>query len=153
MTAETKYPIHFKNIVITAIIVIVAVVMFPGVACHQKSRQQVSSGDSAKNDTHSTTAYLDTAKNGIAQNDDPCGGTGGTGEIVSVGNKTITIKRNDGVKEIIKIGKQTKIKNSIDSLSESDLKTGYRVTVVVGLIDSDSRIASVILVCNETSQQ
>ena len=58
---------------------------------------------------------------------------GGTGKIISVGNNTITIKRNDdGSSQLINLTKQTTIKTSNGSVSASDLKTGESVTLVGG---------------------
>jgi len=61
-----------------------------------------------------------------------------------MGNNTITIKRNDGISQIIKLTDRTKIRTSMGPASESDLKTGDRVTVV---IDS-SETATLVLICN-----
>jgi len=85
-------------------------------------------------------------KNATTELPDPCGGTGGTGEIISLGNHAITIKRNDGAMELIKLGRKTKIKDARGALTETDLKVGYRVTVVVGL-EEDERLASAVMVC------
>lgn len=78
---------------------------------------------------------------------DPCRGSGGTGEIVGVAEHVITIKRNDGKQELIRIIEKTAIRSSAGAASESDLKIGDRVTVVVGLLEEDSQAASLILVC------
>ncbi len=77
------------------------------------------------------------------EGDDLCGGTGGTGQIVSKGNDTITIKRGDGVNKVIALTGKTTIKTSSGSASQSDLKIGDRVTVVI----DDSEAASLVLVC------
>jgi hypothetical protein len=79
---------------------------------------------------------------------DPCNGTGGTGQIVSIGNKLFTIMRNDGINQTINISDQTLIKNSRGALAVSDLKTGDRVTVVVMPNDDGIETATVVLVCN-----
>ena len=78
---------------------------------------------------------------------DPCRGSGGTGEIIGIAEHAITIKRNDGKKELIRIIDKTAIRSSEGAASESDLKIGDRVTVVVGLLEEDSQTASLILVC------
>lgn len=78
---------------------------------------------------------------------DPCRGSGGTGEIIGIAAHAITIKRNDGKKELIRIIDNTAIRSSEGAASESDLKIGDRVTVVVGLLEEDSQAASLILVC------
>jgi glycopeptide antibiotics resistance protein len=79
--------------------------------------------------------------------EDPCRGSGGTGEIVSIVEHAITIKRNDGKQELIRIIDKTDIRSSGGTGSEADLKIGDRVTVVVGLLAEDSQAASLILVC------
>src|SRR6266404_4590867 len=69
----------------------------------------------------------------IPQSGDLCGGTGGNGQIVSVGNNTFTLKRNDdGSKQIIHLTNQATIKTSTGSVSLSNLKAGERVTLVGG---------------------
>lgn len=80
----------------------------------------------------------------ILQGDDPCNGTGGTGQIIDVGTNSINIRRNDGVVQIIKFTNRTTIKNSMGPASKSDLKTGNRVTLVI----DETETASLILVCN-----
>jgi len=80
------------------------------------------------------------------QGDDPCNGTGGTGQITSVGNQSITIKRKDGVSQIIKLTIQTVIKNSTSTIPASELKMGQRVTLII----DETETASLVLVCNES---
>lgn len=82
--------------------------------------------------------------NEILQGNDPCNGTGGTGQIIEVANTSINIRRNDGVVQTIKFTNQTAIKNSMGAVSKSDLKIGNRVTLVI----DESETASFILVCN-----
>ncbi len=81
-----------------------------------------------------------------AQNGDLCAGTGGTGEIVNVGNHTITIKSKDGVIQTINLNSRTGIRNSAGSISESNLKIGDHVTVVI--LD-EHKTATTVLVCNK----
>lgn len=79
----------------------------------------------------------------FAQRGDLCGGTGGTGQIVSVGNHTMTIKRNDGVSQTLTLTDRTIIRTSAGPASASDLKVGDRVTVVV----YDGETATTVLQC------
>lgn len=79
---------------------------------------------------------------------DPCGGTGGTGQIMAIADHVITLKRKDGVIQYIKLVKQTIFKNPSGTASESDLKVGDRVTVIIGLIKEDDMMASAVLVCD-----
>jgi glycopeptide antibiotics resistance protein len=78
---------------------------------------------------------------------DLCGGTGGTGQIVAIGSHELTIKRNDGVMQTLKLTDHTVIKTPAGEASESDLKTGDRVTLVV----LDRSTASTVLVCDTPS--
>ena len=86
-------------------------------------------------------------RNNIASENDLCGGTGGTGQIIWKGNHSITIKRKDGIEEAIHLSSKTSIKNSSGDITEENLKMGDRVTVVVGLIPEDPQAASLVLVC------
>jgi glycopeptide antibiotics resistance protein len=74
----------------------------------------------------------------------PCGETQGTGEITSVTDRTLSIKRNDGSIETLVIPAGAIIETSAGKISSSDLRLGDRVTVVV----LDEVSASTILVCN-----
>ena len=80
----------------------------------------------------------------IPQSGDLCSGTGGTGQIVDMGNHTITIKRQDGVVQTISLTDRTTIRTSAGPASEADLKIGDHVTLVVDA----SETASTVLVCN-----
>src|SRR5919108_5650462 len=69
----------------------------------------------------------------IPQSGDLCGGTGGNGQIVSVGKNEFTMKRNDnGSDQIIHLTDRATIETSTGSASLSDLKIGYRVTLIGG---------------------
>jgi len=80
----------------------------------------------------------------IPQHGDLCGGTGGTGEIISMRDNAITIKRQDGVIQIITLTPQTDIRNSTGPISESGLKIGDHVTLVI----DGTKTASTVLVCS-----
>lgn len=87
--------------------------------------------------------------NGFPKSIDPCNGTGGIGQIVSVGTHSITIKRRDGVIQIIMLSDQTTIRNSVGSIAASNLKIGERVTLVVETKNQDGSMnATAVLVCN-----
>lgn len=83
-------------------------------------------------------------KDVMLQGDDPCNGTGGTGQIIEVGNNSINIRRNDGVIQTVKFTNSTTIKNSMGLVAKADLKIGNRVTLVI----DETETASLILVCN-----
>jgi hypothetical protein len=74
---------------------------------------------------------------------DLCGGTGGTGVIISTGNNAMAIKRRDGVIQNIKLTNHTIIKNSKGAINATLLKTNDHVTVVI----EDTETASLVLVC------
>jgi hypothetical protein len=85
----------------------------------------------------------------IPQSGDLCGGTGGNGQIVSVGNNEFTMKRNDdGSDQVVHLTGQATIKTSAGSASLSDLKAGYRVTLVGGPDPDGSFSAYMVVVCN-----
>lgn len=92
---------------------------------------------------------LDENQEGPApQTGDLCGGTGGTGQIVSKGDGTITIKSKRGTSEVIIITSRTDIRNSTGVISESGLNIGDHVTVV---IMGENKTATTVLVCSSTS--
>ena len=86
------------------------------------------------------------------QSEDLCGGTGGNGQIVSVGNNEFTMKRNDddGGNQVVHLSSQATIKTSAGPASLSDLKIGYRVTLVGGPNPDGSFTADTVVVCNGT---
>jgi len=77
------------------------------------------------------------------QSVDLCGGTGGTGRIVSMGDRTITIERNDGVTQTLTPTDRTTIRTAAGPAAAADLKIGDRVTVVV----YDGKTATTVLLC------
>jgi glycopeptide antibiotics resistance protein len=81
----------------------------------------------------------------IPQGGNLCGNTDGTGQIISKGYSVITIKRYDGVVQTISLTAETDIRNSTGTISESGLKIGDHVTLVV----HDHKTASIVLVCKE----
>jgi len=90
-----------------------------------------------------------TAPGEIPQSGDLCGGTGGNGQIVSVGNNEFTMKRNDdGSDQVVHLTGQATIKTSAGSASLSDLKIGYRITLVGGPNPDGSFTADTVVVCN-----
>ncbi len=89
----------------------------------------------------------------IPQSGDLCGGTGGKGQIVSVENNKILMKRNEGGNLIIHITNQTTIKtsNNPNSASESDLKPEDRITIGGKSNPDGSFNARVVVVCSDTA--
>ena len=74
---------------------------------------------------------------------DPCNGTMGTGQVISIADNTITIKRRDGKDEIVVLTEKTSIRNSGGPATKSILKVGDKVTVVI----DDSNTAMAVLIC------
>jgi len=89
------------------------------------------------------TNRLEQTKERVSQGVDPCNGTMGTGQIISIAENTITIKRRDGKDEIVVLTEKTSIRNSGGPITKSILKVGDRVTVVI----DDSNTAMAVLVC------
>lgn len=89
----------------------------------------------------------------ISQDRDLCNGTGGNGKIVSIGNKTFTIKRNnDGSNLIIHLSKQARIETSTGFISLSNLKKGDSVTLIGGPNKDGSFTADTVVVCSGTQK-
>src|ERR671937_311699 len=90
-----------------------------------------------------------TAPDEIPQSGDLCGGTGGNGQIVSVGNNEFTMKRNDnGSDQTVHLAGGATIKTSAGPASLPDLKIGFRVTLVGGPNPDGSFTADTVVVCN-----
>jgi glycopeptide antibiotics resistance protein len=89
------------------------------------------------------TNRLEQTKERVSQGVDPCNGTMGTGQIISIAENTITIKRRDGKDEIVVLTEKTDMRNSGGPITKSILKVGDRVTVVI----DDSNTAMAVLVC------
>jgi len=90
-----------------------------------------------------------TAPGEIPQSGDLCGGTGGKGQIISVGNNEFTMKRtDDGSDQVVHLTGQATIKTSAGSASLSDLKVGYRVTLAGHPNPDGSFTADIVVVCN-----
>jgi glycopeptide antibiotics resistance protein len=78
---------------------------------------------------------------------DLCGGTGGIGEIISAGNGTIMLMRNDGRSQVVRLSSGAEIRTPAGRASESDLRAGDRVTLVGDAQPDGSFDADVVLVC------
>lgn len=134
----------YKTIAIAAITVIAAA----AAALYAIYPKEYQRADFRVDTSSVQRGNMDSAKNKVLQNADPCNGTGGTGHIVSVGNKTITIKGKSGISQIINLTDKTTIRNSEGPMLASDLKAGDGVTVVI----DDSETAALVLVCNESAK-
>lgn len=84
----------------------------------------------------------------IPQSGDLCGGTGGKGQIVGVGNSDFTLKRYDnGSDQTIHLTGQATIDTSAGPITLSGLKIGDNVTLVGSPDPDGSFTANTVLVC------
>lgn len=91
------------------------------------------------------------SESAIPQTGDLCGGTGGNGQIISMGNNAFTLKRNDdGSNQIIHLTNKATIKTSTGFVSLSNLKKGERVTLIGGPNQDGSFTADTVLLCSAT---
>lgn len=74
---------------------------------------------------------------------DLCNGTPGTGQVIAIGENSFSIKRRDGVVQVIKLSKGTVIKNSKGVVDFNEIKLEDKVTLVI----DDTETASLILIC------
>lgn len=151
--AKKLHLMKSENVRIAAVlaIVVVAAALFYSAAAYQKGRLPLSFEQGPRTDR---SDHADKDKGGIPGTDDPCGGTGGVGQIVGTGSHAITVKTRDGSEQLIKLTDQTKIRNSAGALLASNLKIGNRVTIVTFESDQDgNKIATVVLVCNTPGQE
>jgi glycopeptide antibiotics resistance protein len=137
----------YKTIITTAIIIIATAVTILYVV-YPRGHQRVNSGVGTDSIQHDRVEG-EIPEIGDSQGNDPCNGTDGTGQIVSVGKNTITIKREDGTSQIITLTDHTTIRTSAGAASQSDLKIGDRVTLVI----DESETAAIVLICNASSLQ
>ncbi|HWY80080.1 MAG TPA: hypothetical protein VNW29_07020 [Candidatus Sulfotelmatobacter sp.] len=134
-----------KLIYVTILVIVVAAVAFFGYKVYHRIQLQASIGYSVGD---AQTDHIGNGEGEISQNGDPCGGTGGNGQIVSTGSKTFIMKRkDDSSSQIIHLTDQETIKTSTGSGSLSDLKTGDSVTLVGGPNSDGSFTANTVVVC------
>jgi glycopeptide antibiotics resistance protein len=125
------------------ILFIAAAALFGNMAYHNSPQEILGAG--------AGSGLGNQQEGAIPQGDDGgdlCGGTGGIGQIVSLGNSTFTIQRKDGSNQIVDLTGQTTIETPTGSGSLSDLKTGDRVTLVGGPNPDGSFTATTVLVCS-----
>jgi glycopeptide antibiotics resistance protein len=147
---KTVIWIKANKIVFAVIICFISALIFFGVSLFQKSLLPMHLPLGAE---RNRSGLLDNRKTDSSFSKDPCNGTGGTGQIISMGNDSIfTIKRRDGLIQKIKIWYQTKIRNAARDVSLSELKIGDRVTLVVQTNNNDGSMnATLVLICNSNS--
>lgn len=133
-----------KSIFIIILVIVVAAAALVGYKVYNRSQLRESFGRGGEPDRSGTGAGEIPQGGG-----DLCNGTGGTGQIVSVGNNAFTLQRNDGKSEIVNLTGRSTIKTSTGSASASDLKTGDKVTVII----DGSETATTVLICNSPDQE
>lgn len=124
-------------------LIVLLMISFTGIYYAQQGRLPISIGNTDKNGQKIFPGYNNQPNLGT----DPCNGSGGIGEIVSLGNNYFILRRSDGVEQRIILSKNTSIKSSIGEIKQADLKLGDRVTIVTGP-DSDLGVtADLVLIC------
>jgi glycopeptide antibiotics resistance protein len=100
---------------------------------------------------------LANAEGVISQSGDLCGGTGGNGQIVSVGDNSFTLKLNEGNQNgggnlIVNLTSRTMIETPTGYASLPDLKIGDRVTLVGDAHRDGTFTADAVVLCSGTQQ-
>ena len=142
-----------KPVYVIILVLVVAAAAFFGYKVYHRSQLQESNGASAGS---GQSIRIGNGEGEIPQSGDLCGGTGGgNGQILNVGNNSITIKLNrdgrllkKGSSKIINLTGQTTIKTFSGTDSVSDLKTGDNVTIAGKPNPDGSLTAKIIVVCN-----
>lgn len=129
-----------KSKIIFFSILLFAVIAFSGISYFQKGQFPIGFEKAVIHESRNIDQH-----NNPHHGDDPCNGTGGTGEITDLGNNSISIRRKDGSVQLIKLTTRTIIKNSTSTISASDLKLGQRVTLII----DETETASLVLVCKD----
>ncbi len=136
-----------KPIYVIILVIVLAVAAFYGVTLYHKSHLRASIGVGAGGGQSNS---IGNGEGAIPQSGDLCGGTGGNGQIISIGKNTITMKRKNGRSQIIHLANQVTIKISAGSASASlsDLKIRDRITLVGGPNPDGSFTANGVFVCS-----
>jgi glycopeptide antibiotics resistance protein len=94
----------------------------------------------------------------LPKSGDLCGGTGGNGQIESIGNNSFTLKLNEGGNKkltegsnlVVNLANQATIETSTGPGSLSDLKIGDRVTLVGDSHRDGTFTADAVVLCSAT---
>jgi len=135
-----------KSMYIIILVIVIAVSAFVGYKVYHRIQIRQSFGRSSGGQS----SGLGNQQEGtIPQSGDLCGGTGGNGQIVSLGDNVFTLKLNNGNNRTIHLANHATIKVSggSSSASESDLRIGDRVTLVGGPNPDGSFTANGVYVC------
>ncbi|MEP7166428.1 MAG: VanZ family protein [Candidatus Woesebacteria bacterium] len=135
----------YKNILVSTALGIAALAVVYGTVVYPLAHMQHNPGVDVGSGQMNAG---ETSQEGVVpQNRDLCNGTGGTGQIITVGENRITIQSRKGSNQTITLTDQTLIKTASGGASKSDLKPGEHVTVVI----DDTETASTVLVCTVQS--
>jgi glycopeptide antibiotics resistance protein len=126
------------------ILIIAAAALFGYMVYHNPTEEILGAGVGSGQ----SNSLSNQQEGAVPQSGDLCGGTGGIGQIVSVGNNTFTIKRKDETNLIVDLSGQAIIRTPTGSGSLSDLKTGERVTLVGDVNPDGSFTADTVLLCS-----
>lgn len=96
----------------------------------------------------------------VSTSGDLCGGTGGNGEIISIGSNSFTLKLNEGSNKkanegetlIVTLANRASIETPNGLVSLSDLKIGDRVTLVGDAHRDGTFTANAVMLCNAKQQ-
>lgn len=124
---------RYGKIIVAAITTAAAAVVFYAAVVYPTTHEPANSRTDAPS--------LQSAR--VEPGADLCGSTRGTGQILTLVNHTMTIRRNDGVVQALALTDRTTIRTSAGPASEAALQTGDRVTVVV----YDSKTATTVFKC------
>lgn len=83
----------------------------------------------------------------VGEQKDLCGGTGGIGEVISVGENNFILTRRDGSSLLVNLNENASIKTPKGDGTIKDLALGNRVTVVGDAHTDGTFSADVVLVC------
>jgi glycopeptide antibiotics resistance protein len=140
-----------KSLNMFSMVAAIAVTAFLGCALANAERAIAQGGLPAD------SAVALTRGEALAQAGDPCGGTGGNGEIASVGSNTFTLKLNEGGQKgggdlIVNLRDGATIETSAGPAILSDLKIGDRVTLVGDNNRDGTFTADAVVLCSGTQQ-
>lgn len=97
------------------------------------------------------TEHLNT-EGEVPESGDLCGGTGGNGQIITIGDRSITLQRNDAREQIVHFTDSTVINTLQGPAPISDLDIGDRLTLVGGPNADGSFTADAVFVCSVSKQ-
>lgn len=133
-----------KAVFVIILAILIAGAGFYGLKRYQRSQPGAGAG-------RLQTDQPENKENGIPLTGDPCGGTGGNGQIISKGHNAFTIKRKGGSNLLVNMAQQAGVKTASGPAAFSDLKIGERVTLVGSMNRDRTFTADTVVVC-ETGQ-